>query len=716
MQDSLLKSAEWNHPTFNALIPPTARKQDGQYALGRTGIKDRLLTRGTPTPADDIQLLKGQAYTSLSSASEGTSYVTCLAPDAEAWDKRRKSTIIHWIDALWAIPMPTSATAGTVFPLTTAITRSTNGNGVEGWKVRYTIVGGAPAEFAPTGSQTAEVVSGTDGRATVQLRQVAGQFDPGTTQVRVDVIRPRLFGEAELTVESGVTSVTWSAPALTIRAIGPKTAGMDEPFNYRVEVSNPGDQLTRGVILSTKNLSDDLTFVSSDPKPAQYGRDYQWQLGDIPPGSPPRIVNVQMKSRKRGNVELCFEVASQTDQLRTEACAQTEIAVPCIGLEIDGPEQAKVGDQIAYNLVLVNQCDEPLRNVRVDVQYDSGLRTESQGGSLRAEIGLLEFGQRREIPLYLDVVAPGTRCFNLQVTADGGHTARARRCVEATQGVAPQVGLSVEGRRAIEQGQQVLIRGTIVNNGNVPLTELTATVRSSSSLTPRNITDRYNYRFQQGELIVAIGRLDPGESAILEVLYEGEQQDGDAFSEFTITSLSGAAETQRYRLRVEPPGTIGDPNLPSGPPAGNTGEPTPGIPGDSGTGGFSQNQRADVRVTVRTLDPAIAVGGTGRIEFAVENVSQAVDQNVDISMLIPPGLALVDLQEAQGRLARLPTSNTNPNKIELQRLLNFRAGDRVTFTATVRGIEPGTYPLEIQATSDNSIGEVTGRDQIVVSQ
>ena len=158
------------HPTFNRLVKPTSKKFDGNYAWGRTGLKYKLLTRGTPTPVDDIELDKGQAYISLSSESEGTSYLTCVAPKAQAWDKRRKSTIIHWIDALWSIPVPKSATAGTVTPLTTLVSRNTDNGGVEGWKVKYTIVGGAPAEFAPTGSQTVETTTNNDGQATVQLQ------------------------------------------------------------------------------------------------------------------------------------------------------------------------------------------------------------------------------------------------------------------------------------------------------------------------------------------------------------------------------------------------------------------------------------------------------------------------------------------------------------------------------------------------------------------
>ena len=218
-----------HHSTFNKLVQPTATKFSGQYARGRTGIKTISLSRGTPTTADDIDLVKGQTFVSVSSSSPGTSYVTSVAPKAEGWDKRRASTIIHWVDGQWSVPAPARATAGTLFPLTTVVSRTGDGKGLKGWEVRYAIVGGAPAEFAPTGSKTADTTTNSEGQATVQIRQPDRQFEPGTTQIRVDIVRPPIFGEPELVVESGITTVTWSAPALTIRASGPRKADFEYP-------------------------------------------------------------------------------------------------------------------------------------------------------------------------------------------------------------------------------------------------------------------------------------------------------------------------------------------------------------------------------------------------------------------------------------------------------------------------------------------------------
>ena len=547
------------HPTFNRLVSPSAKKFNGNYAWGRTGLKNKLLTRGTPTPVDDIELLRGQAYVSLSSASEGTSYVTCVAPKAQAWDKRRKSTIIHWIDALWGIPVPKTATAGTVTPLTTVVNRNSDNGGVEGWKVRYTIVGGAPAEFAPTGSQTADVITNADGQATVQLRQIAGQFDPGTTQVRVDVIRPRLFGEPELQVESGITSVTWSAPALSIRAIGPRVAGIDEAFNYRVEVTNPGDQVTRDVVVKTRDFPDSLEFISSTPKPTVFGREMQWQLGDIAPGSAPQVIDVQLKSNSKGNNELCFEVSSQSDQLATEACAQTEISVPCLGLQIDGPDAGQVGEQAKFSITVANQCDDPLENVQLQVQYDNGIRaTGNLSNPILATVGTLEPGDQRTIPIVFDILSSGRHCYDLNVTADGGHSARAKECIDASPSASSTVDVELLGQRRVERGDEVLIRTNVTNNGNVPLDNVTLTNRFSDSIEPSRVTEQFEHRWlgaNADELIFNLGRLDPGQSKIVEVYYNALTEDGDAFTEVTASAPNLSPITRKYDMRVELPGT-----------------------------------------------------------------------------------------------------------------------------------------------------------------
>ena len=719
-----------DHSRFNKLVSPTAKKFNGSYAWGRTGLKTRLLTRGTPTPVDDIHLGKGQAFVSVSSASQGTSYVTCVAPKAQAWDKRRRSTIIHWVDANWSIPLPKSATAGTVTPLTTLVTRSSDNGGVAGWRVKYTIVGGAPAEFAPNGSRSVESVTNEQGQATVQLRQVAGQFDPGTTQIRVDIVRPPIFGQPELQVESGLTSVNWSAPALAIRAIGPKAAGINEAFNYRIEVTNPGDQLTRQVVLKTRDFPDGLEFISSSPKPSVFGRQLEWQLGDIAPGSQPTYVDIQLKSNQRGNNELCFEVSSEQDKLRTDACAQTEISAPCIGLQVEGPDAGTVGDRVEFEIIVVNQCEEPLENLELQIQYDAGLSATNLGNPIRASIGTIQPGERKNMPVAFDILSAGRLCYNLSVTADGGHTARAVECVEATPSAQADIALELSGRRRINRGDQVLIRGTVTNSGNVAFEDVKITNRFSDSLEPRRVSEVFPYKWignEQDEMLFELGTLAPGQSRTLDIIYDSLQVDGDAFSELTVSAPELQPIARRYDLRIEPTGTIGsdgaandlepqDPGvaIPADPvPDESTNENPIEIPNDADSRDL--NARRNLAASAQTQNSPVNVNGQIRFQFEVENQSRISDTNVNISILVPPSLQLANVFDDADNEVPVVGRSRDFTRFDLEPRREMRPGDRITYTAVLIGLQPGQPAIEIQAFSDNTAGMVTARDSVTIN-
>ncbi len=696
------------HPNFNRLVPPTSEKIDGQFARGRTGLKAKLVTRGTPTPVDDIDVLQGQTYISLHSASPGTTWLTAVAPQASAWDKRRATTVIHWVDGVWSVPAPVITSSGSVQPLTTLVSRLADGNGISGWKVRYSILGGAPAEFVPTGSQTAEAESGSDGQATVQVRQQAGKVEPGTTQIRVDVIRPAVAGESELIVESGLTGITWSAPALTLRAIGPRTAGINEPYNYRVEVSNPGDQVARDVVVSSDDLGDGVQFVSSEPKPSVFGQRYEWRLGDLAPGQQPVPINIQLRGDSRGIKRSCFRVASQSDQLQTEACAETEVAAPCLGVRLDGPTAARMGDDFDFNIELVNQCDQPLENVRVAVQLDAGLSALALSNPIEANVGRLAFGEKKTLPLRLRATSSGVQCFALNVVADGGHTATGRRCIEVANVVTGQLLVEARGPQIAQRGQEIDVAVRVTNSGNVPLDSITLTNRFPASLEPVSATSSYQRTWIGDDLALFVGRLNPGQMADLVVRYQAREIDPQAVVQFTATTPSGAQAQQQWPIRIEPEtGGAVPPGV--GPPAaGNQGNP--------GSILIPRDPAGELGVSVETITPSIAADGrtAGRFRFTVTNNRTTPDQNVALVILTPPGLRLAGFDNSAAGPIRLLGSNAEGTRHQLETIREMRPGEALTFVVEVNGTLPGNPVLEVQAASDNTLGSVSGQNSIRV--
>ncbi len=559
-----------HHSNFNKLIPPTSKKISGQYAKGRTSLKRIVLTRGTPTPADDINLAKGQTFVSLSSSSPGTSYVTAVAPKSEGWDKRRASTVIHWVDGQWSVPAPVRATAGTVQSLTTMVS-SADGGGVKGWEARYTIVGGAPAEFAPAGSKSATATTDANGKAIAQIRQPAGQLEPGTTQVRVDIVRPPIFGESELVVESGITTVIWRAPALTIRAFGPEKAESDLPFEYTVEITNPGDLVARDVVLKMKNLDSGVNYISSSPSPQQFANTYQWDLGDVAPGGTPKQIKVQLKSNKLGSVGAFFEVVSETDRLNTEAPVQTEIIQPCLELSINGPNEAVEGESISLNLSLRNRCGEGLANVNIAINWPTAfvrLNTDKPQGVAEFKNSFMPAAQNDNIPtLTFQTRAAGKHCFEVEVSADGVQTLKKSYCLTVKpkgggllNGFEPPVGnansqLQLRLEREKVQANKCLVTATIINTSNIDATNLTLTNRFSSDLSVAMLKPPQGLQVEQvnagkKEFLFSLPRIPAGQSYPITIEYGVDpfRQLQDNKSVFSITSVDETSLKEEIEL------------------------------------------------------------------------------------------------------------------------------------------------------------------------
>ena len=668
--------------------------------------------------------------------SPGTSYVTGVAPKAEGWDRRKASTIIHWVDGTWSIPTPVQATAGTVTALTTLIS-NTEGRGLKDWPVRYSIVGGAPAEFAPAGSQTAESKSNTDGQATVQIRQPAGQFEPGTTQVRVDVVRPSLFGQPELIVESGLTTVDWSAPALTIRAIGPRATEQGSPFSYRVEVSNPGDQTARNVIVRTKDLDDSIEYISSTPKPTEYGRQYEWNLGDVVPGAPAKFVDMQLKSDKLGNVGLCFEVVSQEDRLQTEACAETEIVQPCINLVIEGPGNVRVGDQANFILRVENRCDQPLENVEMLIAYDPGLVRPGKSNPAKIRLvdnGLMQVNQSETFPFTAIAQAAGQQCLNVTVTADGVRPERQTACVNVSEAgggtpisqvpgssgsTSDSLGLSVSPARQFtapgQNGQLETVSRVeidVINRSNQAIENVTLFAAGSDSLTPISMTEDFipNMRRSQDgkELYIGLPRIEPGQTVALAFDYAANRDDPNANVRFSAASRAGGTASQSVPISTVPITDSGsNPNTRSDSP--NFGSsPEISIPRDSAVGGPTVLDREPLLVKAGFAQRAVQAGGKVEFQGSITNNTAQPLTLVDIDFVVPNSLTISNFRSSDN-------SRINPQGI-VQRIFRMEPGQTISFAAeTTASSISGPATMEVRVRSNEIPIAVTANDQVNVN-
>ena len=124
-----------------------------------------------------MNINRGDAWISVTSPNEGTSYVTAYMPTVESWDQRRSAATIYWVDVQWTFPPPTIAGSGRSVTLTTTVTRQTNGTPIEGWIVRYALADGGGALSGGGAGQVVEMR--TDARGPGHGRGVADGVGSG---------------------------------------------------------------------------------------------------------------------------------------------------------------------------------------------------------------------------------------------------------------------------------------------------------------------------------------------------------------------------------------------------------------------------------------------------------------------------------------------------------------------------------------------------------
>jgi len=406
----------------------SAEKIDAGYAISSTATRNYILNRGTATPADDIPITAGQTWVSISSPSEGISHVTALAPQLGPWEARQRTARVYWIDAQWSFPPSTSAPPGGRQTLTTSLLRLSDRTPLAGYRVRYTITGGAPAALGSGDAQSLELETNDQGEATVDLQQTSAAA--GVTDVRVDIIRPASMGGFDgrtLTVATGGTRVSWSgtetpitpapppttyeppvtqpppaAPQVSVSVTNPPAASVGDVVTCTVTVTNAGAVETGPLLVRDDydaGLQHELELTEPGIKTVE--RD----LESIPPGQS-RSFQLNFTVRSAGSWTHKITVlgpngASLAEGSGNVLATDLSVAPPPAGTpyeppatesssppsspapntarqgdlvaEISGPASGATGDEPLFTIRVTNNGVTDLHDVTVLNQFDPGL-------------------------------------------------------------------------------------------------------------------------------------------------------------------------------------------------------------------------------------------------------------------------------------------------------------------------------------------------------
>lgn len=537
------------------------RKIDNTYALGTTSSSYLCLTRGTPTPEDDLPVERGQAWIAVTSPVEGVSYVTAYAPRVKAWDLHTQTSMIQWIDAEFTYPPPAVNPGGSRHTFTTTVTRHSTHAPVEGWRVRYEITSGPAAGFGPDGAPLIEVATNELGQASAEIYQL--ETKPGTNTVSIQIIRPGDAKEDRFVVGQGATQKTWTAPDISLKASGPGQGLVGDTLNYRIDVRNPGDFTAKGVVV-TETLADGMTLVSSTPPPGGPAGRLQWSLGDLQ-GGQSQTISLQLRADRPGTVNNCASVVT-AEKLSAQDCVATTILAPSLRVTMAGPPQANIGEAATFQVQVTNGGSLPLAGLVIVDRYDAGLKHASESpkvpkGTIERTLGDLAPGETKTINVTFNVVEAGQQCNSLEVQGSAGVLGSAKACLTAVEpGAAAAAGesqLSVKktGPQTQVEGGMAEFTIDITNNGQSPVTNITVTDHVDPALEPKEATKEPQW--DGADMIWRISRLNPGKSIQLKIVCQCTEPAESLCNRVTVTSEQGDRVSAESCLQVTPAAAAG---------------------------------------------------------------------------------------------------------------------------------------------------------------
>jgi len=699
-----------------------ADKRSGSYALGVTSTKRALITRGNLNSQDDVPLDKGQTWLSISSPTEGTSRVTVLAPQSDCWDQRKATATIYWVDARWQFPGPRRELAGTPVTLSTRVTRAEGTRPATGWTVRYEILNPELALFAGSGSAVFDARVDESGNATAQLLPVqtyAGTFASGTAAIAMHVIRPG--GERDnmpdLTLGSGQTFVTWSAPQLALRAGAPAIATYGVPVEVFANLQNPGDQPAHNVRLSVV-IPPGVRVTEADSFAEVMPNQVNWEIGTLPPRTQ---LDLFMSVSSRSTIRLNFQ-ARGDGGLFAEDTVAIDVFQPSLGLDVRaaGGEPVEVGNPLTFHIDVTNTGDYPLSDVRLRVVSDNGLihpQTDSRIVGLPKSDGPLQPGDTWKAAATFLALESGRRCITVEATADGGQQAKGEACATVINRVLPVPALTatITGPERIATGTNGTFRYRVVNTGQVPLSNVRITATFDPQLQLLQATEGNNAsrigQYQIGWVIpfMPVGP-DDRSGVLTEALFLAQQINPQSNMILTVESAEGARASDSYVFEILPGAAppVAPPSRPALPPV----QPPPTIPSTPAP------IPADPRVPQPVLPPAttdaapsgdtlvlrlldrddpVRVGQPIRYSLSVTNQSNLLDSAVGVRFQLPQGVEL-------GRVVQRLAPNANQFRREngvvyLDDIRDLRPGETVDFDIELVSNQPQQLELVVEAVS-----------------
>lgn len=524
---------------------------NGNTAFSFTGHGEDRISRGNKIPADDIMVRPGQTWITVTSPVEGDTHITAIVPGIHNWDKRLKTTIVRWVDAVWEFPPRGVAKFGTEHEFVTKIARFSDRQPLAKYRVRYKIIDGPDAILLPSRTREEVVVSDLNGNAKVRIAQVGAAS--GTNRVSVEIIRPpdpTTPTGSGVSIVTGETAVDWLAPSVKLNHIGPAAVALEQNAVFTTTAKNEGRLEAQWVEIKLP-IPDGMEFVGSNPPAEPRNNVLEYPFTALAPGQA-HTVQATFRAKRAGpvrSIALMRTSEGQNDQQEFI----TQVTTPQLKAEILAPQTGVVDAPITYTIRLTNPGSGDLDEINIKAEFDPGLESDlvknpandPAKNFVTTKVAGLKPGESRNEVLVLTPKRAGA--LNMRVTATSSGLVSA--VVHTVTVQRPNMTLRVQGPDKRYVGRSADYTIIVKNEGAADQTGVVVRDRLPAELRFTAATRGGNHA--GGEVTWNLGVLKAGEEAVLELKADCLKAAPAAEKVTLLTADGNVSVEKRVRLEIE---------------------------------------------------------------------------------------------------------------------------------------------------------------------
>lgn len=153
-------------------------------------------------------------------------------------------------------------------------------------------------------------------------------------------------------------------PKLIMSMSGPKQQSINQPAQYVITIANAGKAPAENVTIRN-DIPDGMKFVRAEQGGKISGNQVTWQLGKLEPEAT-KTVEIVLQASAPGKI--CNKARASADG---DVKADAEFCTVFVGASalllemVDRKDPIKVGDDTSYSIVVLNQGNIPVTNIRI---------------------------------------------------------------------------------------------------------------------------------------------------------------------------------------------------------------------------------------------------------------------------------------------------------------------------------------------------------------